>query len=89
MASILHFGNVTDSPVTAGVAHDDNDQRIGWPLSGGVALMVLWHSGVMCAHPEPLRTLAPSPLAVPTAGEEPPASLLGQLYSRVALTLRF
>lgn len=70
MASILHFGDVTDSPVTAGVARNDNDQRIGGPLSGGGALVVSWHSGVMCAHPEPLRTLAPS-LAVPTGGEEP------------------
>ena len=41
------------------------------------------------APPKPLRTLAPSPLAVPTGGEGPPASPLGQLYSRVTLTLRF
>lgn len=81
-ASILYFENVINSPVTAGVVCNDKNQMTGGPLSIGLALVVLWHPGAMCAHPEPRRTLTPRPLAVPTWGEEPRVSPLGQLYSR-------
>lgn len=81
-ASILYFENVINSPVTAGVVCNDKNQMTGGPLSSGLALVALWHPRAMCAHPEPRRTLTPRPLAVPTRGEEPRVSPLGQLYSR-------
>ena len=75
MASILYSGNVTDSPVMAGVARNNDNRRTGGPLSGGGALVVSWHSGVMrppslCGPWPPVLLL--SPLA--GRGPRPPRS---------------